>query len=157
MLTFADFARFRFATFAFSNKIVNAKNAKEMQSSQREEAATKKGIGKPDQSRITNLKSEISHFKFRILDLEMSYLCSLRPLRPLRGFAWRTLRFLFCRAVKDAIFEKENHPVSRGGCHPSFVRRGALAPPIANCRQPSVINHQHLFKEPTAGSTVFSS
>ncbi len=27
-------------------------------------------------------------------------------------------------------FEKENHLVSRGGCHPSFVRRGALAPPF---------------------------
>ena len=40
MQTFAVFAGFRFATFAFSNKIVNAKNAKATRSSQRKKAAT---------------------------------------------------------------------------------------------------------------------
>ena len=47
MQTLAVSAGFRFAYFAFSNKIVNARNAKEAKSSQRDEAATNSRIGSP--------------------------------------------------------------------------------------------------------------
>ena len=75
---------------------------------------------------------QISNFEFEVQNPV--------PLRPLRGFALRPFRFLFGVAVKDEIPEKENHPVSRGGCHPSFVRRGALAPPFTT-------HHLHFFKD----------
>ena len=32
--------------------------------------------------------------------------------------------------TRASEFRRKNHPVSRGGCHPSFVRRGAFAPPL---------------------------